>query len=364
MVMGILVIALAYFVLDKFVLSAGREQAAVEAALEQAGATAEQLVTETKPEPGATDPDNSIAVLPFVNMSSDPEQEYFSDGLSEELLNLLAKVPELRVAARTSSFSLKGKEMQIAEIGKVLNVAHVLEGSVRKSGDQVRITAQLIRSDNGYHMWSETFDRKLDDVFSIQDEIARKVVGALKLTLLGDSPTVSEADPEAYALVLQARHFLQQRSKESLERAITMFNQALGIMPGYADAWAGLAQVYAEQALNDYRPREEGFRMSLEAAEQALASKADHAPAHAALAHVALFQNRIQAAARHMQTALRLEPANTNIITEAAILVELLGRPEEAIRLLKFVIKRDPVNADAHAGSPGHGLPIMPHDRL
>ena len=153
--------------------------------------------------PTATD--RSIAVLPFVNMSADKEQEYFADGISEELLNLLAQVPELRVIARTSSFSFKGKDVDIAEIARRLNVANVLEGSVRKAGDRLRITAQLVRATDSSHLWAQTYDRELDDMFAVQDEIAAAVCEQLKIKLLGAAPKAEEADPEAYALFLQAR---------------------------------------------------------------------------------------------------------------------------------------------------------------
>ena len=159
-----------------------------------------------QPDIAISAPNRSIAVLPFVNMSSDAEQDYFSDGLAEELLNLLAKVPELRVAARTSSFSLQGRDLQIAEIGRILNVSSVLEGSVRKSGNEVRITTQLIHAEDGYHIWSETYDRRLEDIFAIQDEIAAEVVAQLKIKLLGAVPTVRESNPAAYALFLKARY--------------------------------------------------------------------------------------------------------------------------------------------------------------
>ncbi|HSC13163.1 MAG TPA: hypothetical protein VLC97_19470, partial [Rhodanobacteraceae bacterium] len=162
-IIGVLAIAVVLLVTDRFVLHHGVNEEAVAA-------------------------ENSIAVLPFVDMSSGKDQEYFSDGISEELLNLLAKIPQLQVAARTSSFSFKGKNAPVPEIARTLLVAHVLEGSVRKSGDQVRITAQLIRAVDGYHVWSETWDRKLDDIFRIQDEIAGEVVKELRVTLLGAAP--------------------------------------------------------------------------------------------------------------------------------------------------------------------------------
>lgn len=343
MIFTVMALAIAYFSYDKFVLTSGRDAALIEATTQT---VSEQVAMEETP----ADTDKSIAVLPFVNMSDDASNEYFSDGLSEELLNLLAKIPELRVAARTSSFSLKGKELQIAEVGEILKVAHVLEGSVRKSGSRLRITAQLIKADDGYHLWSETFDREMDDIFVIQDEIALKVVEALKLTLLGEAPSVGETNPEAYALILQARHFLYQRSADSLERAEALYQQAIEEVPDYAAAWTGLAEVYAEQAGNGLRPIADGYQLAIEAAENAIAIDPEYAPGHAARGKIALLRNDPRTAAVQLQKALELDPANTDIIASAATLVELLGRPDLAITLLQFVIERDPVNAEAHAG--------------
>ena len=192
----------------------------------------------------------SIAVLPFVNMSGDAGNEYFADGLSEELINLLAKIPELRVAARTSAFKFKGEKINVQEVAQKLNVAHVLEGSVRKSGNKVRITAQLIKAADGYHVWSETYDRTLDDIFVVQDDIAGAVVKALQVTLLGTALATRSKpqDPEAYNLALQGRYFLDRRGQKDLERAIDYFRQSLERDPGYAPAWAGLSRAYARQA--------------------------------------------------------------------------------------------------------------------
>ncbi len=165
-------------------------------------------------------PEKSIAVLPFENMSGDPGQEYFSDGLAEELLNLLARIPELRVTSRSSAFFYKGKKFKIADVGRELNVGHILEGSVRRSGDTVRITAQLIDVTTDAHLWSQTWDRTFDDIFIIQDEIAEAVVDALKISLLGDTPRALETTPEAYALYLQGRSLAAaQRTADSLLRA-------------------------------------------------------------------------------------------------------------------------------------------------
>ena len=200
LIIGVLVLALGYFAYDKFVLQPSRDAELVQA-------TTETVTEQVAAEPEASsESDKSIAVLPFVNMSDDASNEYFSDGISEELLNLLSKIPELRVISRTSAFSFKGKEIDIPTIAQQLNVAHILEGSVRKAGNQIRITSQLIDARSDTHLWSETYDRTLGDIFAIQDEIAGAVVDALKLTLLGDTPQVEQINPEAYALYLQARY--------------------------------------------------------------------------------------------------------------------------------------------------------------
>ncbi|MDX1460571.1 MAG: hypothetical protein R3348_05890, partial [Xanthomonadales bacterium] len=233
LITSVLVLAVAYFLVDKFVLSAGREAAAIEAALQDAQVRAEEQA------PPAID--KSIAVLPFVNMSEDSANEYFSDGISEEILNALAGVRDLKVAGRTSSFAFKGQNEDLRRIGEALGVAHILEGSVRKAGDRVRITAQLVKVDDGFHLWSDTYDRQLDDVFAIQDEIANAILGELKTALL-DEPlpqlVATRADTEAFDLYLLAKQRIYQRSKQSLESAADSLERAVEIDPGYAPAWA------------------------------------------------------------------------------------------------------------------------------
>src|SRR6184192_2614957 len=192
-------------------------------------------------------PEKSIAVLPFVNMSEDKANEFFSDGISEELLNLLTKIPQLKVAARTSSFSFKGKGVEIPEIARQLHVANVLEGSVRRSGDQLRIAAQLIRAAEGYHLWSETYDRRMDDIFKIQDEIAGEVVKELKVKLLGAAPKVRTTDPKAYALFLQARELGRQFTAEAFTKSDALLRQVLEIDPRYAPAWSELARNFTNK---------------------------------------------------------------------------------------------------------------------
>ena len=287
----------------------------------------------------------SIAVLPFVNMSSDPEQEYFSDGISEELLNLLAKIPELQVAARTSSFSFKGENLEVTEIADRLNVAHVLEGSVRKSGSQVRITAQLIRADDGFHLWSETWDRTLDDIFAIQDEIAADVAEQLKVRLLGTAPRVEETDPEAYALYLQGRQLGRQGTTEGREESNALYLQALAIDPDYAAAASGLASNYINQTGFGQLPQNEGVRLARDAANRALAIDPQYALAYSHLGRIALvFEDDLVAAARHFERALQLDPNHPDILRDAAKLANALDRSEEAVALLESAVARDPVN--------------------
>jgi TolB-like protein/Flp pilus assembly protein TadD len=291
----------------------------------------------------------SIAVLPFVNMSPDKDQEYFADGMSEELLNLLTQLPQLRVIARTSSFSFKGKEVDIATIARTLNVAHVLEGSVRKSGDTVRITVQLIRASDSSHLWSQTYDRKLADVFQVQDDIARAVVSELKIKLLAAPPKARATDPKAYALFLQAREIDRQRTVAAREQSIALYQQALALDPAYTAAWVGLADAYCSPVYPSLQRRDEGIRLAREAIEKALALDPEYAPAHAQLGYIAgLYTGDLAAAARHHEHALALEPANPDILRFASALARRLGRLDKAIAIGEYQIARDPVSAEGH----------------
>ena len=290
-------------------------------------------------------PEQSIAVLPFENMSDDANNEYFSDGISEELLNLLTKIPELRVISRSSAFSYKGKDIDIPTVAEQLNVAHVLEGSVRRAGNQVRITAQLVEARTDTHLWSETYERTLDDIFDTQDEIAARVVEQLKVTLLGDAPTVQATDPEAYALFLQASHVGDLGTAEHHKQAIALYQQALAIDPNYAAPWNGLAVNYINQVGNGRRPVDEGYALAREATEKALVIDPDNAIAHAQLGWIAMTYNRdLEAAAQHLEHALSLEPTNLDSILGSSELMLKLGRLDEAILLGQYVRSRDPVN--------------------
>jgi TolB-like protein/Tfp pilus assembly protein PilF len=291
---------------------------------------------------------HTIAVLPFVNMSPDPEQEYFADGISEELLNLLARIPDLRVAARTSSFSFKGRDVEIPEIAKRLNVAYVLEGSVRKAGNHVRVTAQLIQGADGFHVSSTTYDRTLDDIFAIQDEIAADVVKQLRITLLGTTPTTRKTDPEAYALYLQSVPLSRRSTRDGFEKSDALLHRALEIDPAYAPAWAGLAANFANKAVSGQMPLQEGFARAREANTRALELDPQYAPAYAGLAFVAMYgESDFAAAAKYLEHAFALDPANARVLGNGATLLNLLGRRNEALALRKAITVRDPVNVNA-----------------
>ncbi len=302
-------------------------------------------VTDTSAPAEAQAPSNSIAVLPFVDMSPGKDQEYLSDGLAEELLNLLARVPEIRVAARTSSFSFKHQDVDIAAVANKLNVAYVLEGSVRKSGDRVRVTAQLIDATNGYHVWSDKFDRALEDIFAIQDEIAGAVVETLKVTLLGERSRPREVDPEAYALFLQGRYFAERLSIENHRKAVESLNQALSIDPEYAPAWAELGRTYSNQAVARLVPVDEGFRLAREHLEKAISIDPEHAVAYSRLGWIALnYGSDLPEAAALMSKALALEPGNDTVLANAGSLAAALGRLDQAIELHEHALARDPLS--------------------
>jgi TolB-like protein/Flp pilus assembly protein TadD len=343
---GLIVVALAFILADRLWLSPG---------IEQQITTPAEVVTDTAQtsEPEHQYPPNSIAVLPFVNMSDDVSNEYFSDGISEELLNLLAKIPELRVIARTSSFSYKGKDVKIADMARELNVAHVLEGSVRKAGNQVRITAQLVRSTDSSRLWSETYERTLDNIFAIQDEIAAAVVDVLKLTLLGDTPQAEPTNPEAYTLYLQAVHVGAQFSAEDLEQSNGMLKKVLATAPNYAKAWRLLARNYAAQAARGLLPRDEGNALAREAITQALAIDPSLAEAHSWFGmFVAQHDDDLVGAAQHLRRGLLLEPNNLMVLAHSSGFLKTLGYLDETIAIQEYHVAHDPLNPSAR-GSLG-----------
>jgi TolB-like protein/Tfp pilus assembly protein PilF len=287
----------------------------------------------------------SIAVLPFMNLSGDKGQEYFSDGLSEELLNLLTRVPRLQVTARTSSFSFKGKDVAVPEIARRLHVTHVLEGSVRRAGNRVRITAELIDASTDKHIWSETYDRNLDDVFAIQDEIAADVVKRLRLRIPGVAPKVRQTDPEAYALYLQAAQLNRKRTAEAFAQADALLRRVLQIDPKYVPAWAQLAGNLVNEVTIGAQSRDQAFPLARSAATKALEIDPDSARAHSSLGSLAIFEDDIPTAARHFERALELDPTDLVVLGNSSAVLKGLGRLNEAIALDEAVVRRDPVNS-------------------
>jgi TolB-like protein/Flp pilus assembly protein TadD len=336
---GLLLVVVAYFVVPKFRGSApgeqGRPVAATVPAVQVLGPAA-PIISE-----------KSVAVLPFVDMSEKKDQEYFSDGLSEELINMLAKVPDLRVPARTSSFYFKGKSEDIPTIAKRLLVAHVLEGSVRKSGNHMRITVQLVRADNGYHLWSETYDRNVDDIFKVQDEIAGAVVKALKISLLEtrglrSAPTVSS---EAYTLFLQGRSIYQRGSSaEDMEKATVYLHRALDLDPSFALAWAELSLVHLYQVW-EY-PFKGASDRARDAAARAVALNPNLADAHVALGRIRATLDWDWAGAdMEFQHALKLDPANPIVLRAAADIPLIFGEYDKTTALYEQSKAQDPLDS-------------------
>ncbi len=298
--------------------------------------------------------ERSIAVLPFVNMSADKDQEYFTDGISEELLNLLAKIPELKVIGRTSSFQFKGKNEDLRVIGQKLNVAHLLEGSVRKSGNRIRLTAQLIRADDGSHLWSETYDRTLDDIFAVQDEIAGEVVRALKLTLLGDAlPATSRTgDGEAHALYLQGRYFADRRGPGDHKRAIDYFEQALARDPNFAMAWVELSAARTNNAQAMGVDMAAQLQQAREEARRAVEVDPQLPDGYASMAFDSMTLDwNWQEASRLLARARELDPNNLRTLRMTAHLASALGQFDEAIRLHQQVVAREPLVTSHHVNA-------------
>jgi TolB-like protein/cytochrome c-type biogenesis protein CcmH/NrfG len=285
-------------------------------------------------------------------MSPGKDQEYFSDGLAQELLHVLAKIEGLKVAARTSSFSFKGKDVDIETIAETLDVASVLEGSVRKSGNRVRITAQLVNAADGFHLWSETFDRELDDIFAVQDEIARSVVESLEVTLLGDAaelPRARQENTEAYTAYLQGRYFLKQGGGENLGKAIAYLREAVALDPGYALAWAWLGGAYGTQASAGYAPVEEGVAKAREMAQRALTLDEAEPQAWVSLAYIRMSYDWDWVGAEEaFRRALELEPGSSEALRGLGRLTKKLGRFDEAIELARRSLERDPLDAGGH----------------
>lgn len=291
----------------------------------------------------------SIAVLAFEDLSIDGDQSYFSDGVSEEILNSLVKLDNLYVAGRTSSFSFKGQKTDIQSIGAALNVAHVLEGSVRTNGDKVRITAQLIKVEDGYHIWSEVYERQTDDIFAIQDEIARSVAEELKVILVGnDGDQLIEApttDQEAYRLYLQANALLARRVGNNIPRAVEIYREALNLDPEFARAWSALASAYAIQPDFNYDiDLQRAADQAREAAQRAIDLDPELAEPYAVLGLIEFDHRNYVAAREAFERASELEPNDVNVMFWHSTLLRSVGDMGTAERISERAMRAEPIS--------------------
>ena len=341
-IMVVMAVALAWFAWDKFATSPEPPATATVAAQ-----TDSDTVQTPISEPAA--PAKSIAVLPFINMSDDASNEYFSDGISEEILNALAKVKELKVAGRTSSFAFKGKNVDLRLIGETLGVSHILEGSVRKAGNKVRITAQLIQVEDGFHLWSDTYDRELTDIFAIQDEIAAAILEQLKAVLLGgQSIATTRVDTQAYDLYLLARQRIYTRNRMQLESALELLDQALEIDPGFAPAWAqkGITTLLLSDRGYGTIPFVESQTRGRLALEKA--TKIDPLLAEG-WAGLGLYQQNQpiaeeqDLAVESLRKALAINPSLINASNWLQLALFRKSQPREAMQIIEAMLDRDPL---------------------
>ncbi len=360
LIIGVLVLALAYFAIDKFILAPGRAQPGSEYFSQQTAGQTTGLGEKStltpveaiaqasnEEEPHATQ--KSIVVLPFINMSNDPEQEFFSDGLSEELLNVLAQIKDLRVISRTSAFAFKGKDLDIPTIAAQLDVTHVLEGSVRKAGDDVRITAQLIEVSTDSHLWSDAYNRKLENVFEIQEEISKAIAAELQVTLGTSAKTGKPTENlEAWQLFLRGRHLYQNRGLAQVVRAVELLKQAVELDPGFADAWANLAAANIVVGYNVEEGFEELYRDGKLAALRAIEIDPDNGFAHAVLGLIHASALSWDEAMREYELAIRLNPSETNSLLWKGIALMSLGYINQAIAMFQQAERLDPVFTNVH----------------
>src|SRR4051794_22025308 len=282
-------------------------------------------------------PFNRLAVLPFVNMSADPENEYFSDGITEELLNALTKVDGLQVTSRTSAFAFKGKNNDIREIGIQLNVDRILEGSVRKAGNRVRITAQLINATDGYHIWSENYDRNLTDIFEVQDEISSIIANKCRKNLAARAPEetlvkVPTRNLEAYTLFLKGLHFYNKITPNDAKKAIEIFEKAITLEPDYAHAYAMIAAAYAYLGATGQMQPDEAFEVVHKYSDKALQLDSSLAAGYVAKGWAYLFYDwKWKQAYESLLKAIELNPATTSAYLLLSFYYLIIGRKKEAV---------------------------------
>jgi len=317
----VLAVATAYFAVDKFLLG------------------------ERVPVTPAAAPGKSIVVLPFIDLSQGGDQEYFSDGITEELINLLAQIRDLRVISRSSAFSFKGQRPDIQTVASQLDVDHVLEGSVRKAGDRVRVTVQLINAQSDAHLFSQNYDRKLDDIFEIQDEIAASVVDELRLILMDYRPRHAPVDPAAYDEYLRGRYLAEQTREDSMRQAQAKFENAVRLAPEFADAWAALGDVYRFRVSRAQMDQQEGLQLAREAVAKAMAIDPENSEAHVVRGRIARDMDwDWRSADAAFQKAASLDPGNPHALRGAAGLALTLGRTSEAVELGRQAALLDPIS--------------------
>jgi serine/threonine protein kinase/Tfp pilus assembly protein PilF len=307
-----------------------------------------EKATAKKMAASSEEPQPSIAVLPFVNMSGDKEQEYFSDGLAEEIINALTQISGLKVIARTSAFSFKGKEQDIRKIAEALNVSNIFEGSVRKAGNRIRVTAQLITASDGSHLWSERYDRDLTDVFAIQDEISQTIVNKLSVRLVGDRSLAKQytGNIEAYNLYLKGRHHLFRLSPEHMSKSKEYFEQAIAVNPAYAQPWHGLAAIYYIMGAFAFMLPKTANSQSRQAILKALELDDTLPEAHGHLAALLAFEFDWQGTEREFRRALELGPENSDVWLQYGLYyLRPMRRTDEAFAALKKASELDPLSA-------------------
>jgi serine/threonine-protein kinase len=318
---------------------------ALRAALRNGESSGARTPSDVKTSPGP----KAIAVLPLANMSADPENEYFSDGMTEEIINALAKVPGVQVASRSSSFAFKGKkDVDAREVGERLGVTSVLEGSVRKIGNRIRIAAQLVNVENGYQLWSETYDRQLEDVFAVQDEISRSIVEALKVQLVGATTQLvaPTKNLEAYTTYLKGRYHFNKFSEQSLRKALDLFQHALLQDPGFARAYAGIADVWCDLA-DDWVAPDEAYPRAKAAAERALQRDPDLADAMISIGKVLCWHEwSFAEGAALLERAVALSPNNSEAQWVLGTALPLIGRMRDGVEAVRRSVELDPLRVE------------------
>jgi TolB-like protein/cytochrome c-type biogenesis protein CcmH/NrfG len=328
----LLIFAVGFFAVDKFVLDPARDAETVEIVRQQ---TLEEAAT-------AVVRDQSIAVMAFVDMSPQGDQEYFSDGIAEEILNILSSVKELRVISRSTAFSFKNSKESLTEVGEILDVSYILEGSVRKFQDKIRITAQLIDARTDAHIWSQTYDRQFDDIFAIQDEIAANIVAQAKITLLESLPESTRIDADAYDKYLKALYIVQTESRLQYREAQALLNDILELEPNYIPALNALARLYYRIPKSDDISAEENDAEIRALADRVISIAPEGIDAAVWQGWLAYVDGDYSQAAQYYEKAASIDPANTSLLRVVGAFLNDIGRPEEAIKFGRYLMQRDP----------------------